>query len=137
MSRRVAAARRRQAARYADLPPERRIPTNAEADGALLDDIAAPDPDGRALLVRAADRLRLSARGYHRVMRIARTLGRPRRRGPRRPPACRRSAELPPPAHPAGKRRPPLMRSLQARSATCPIQLPPSVRAPQNARNKQ
>ncbi|MGA8550024.1 MAG: hypothetical protein WB678_07280, partial [Stellaceae bacterium] len=53
---------------------ERRVGTNAEADGALLDEIAAPDPDGRALLVRAADRLRLSARGYHRVLRVARTL---------------------------------------------------------------
>jgi magnesium chelatase family protein len=74
VARRVAAARRRQAMRYADLPAERRIRTNAEADGALLDDVAAPDPDGRALLVRAADRLRLSARGYHRMMRVARTL---------------------------------------------------------------
>jgi magnesium chelatase family protein len=74
VARRVAAARRRQATRYADLPAERRIRTNAEADGALLDEVAAPDLDGRVLLVRAADRLRLSARGYHRVMRIARTL---------------------------------------------------------------
>jgi magnesium chelatase family protein len=74
VARRVAAARKRQAARYADLPAERRISTNAEADGTLLEDAAAPDPDGRALLVRAADRLRLSARGYHRVMRVARTL---------------------------------------------------------------
>ena len=40
----------------------------------LLDEVAAPDPEGRALLVRAAERLRLSARGYHRVMRVARTL---------------------------------------------------------------
>ena len=74
VARRVAAARKRQAARYAPLPAERRVGTNAEADGALLDEIAAPDPDGRALLVRAADRLRLSARGYHRVLRVARTL---------------------------------------------------------------
>ncbi len=58
----------------AALPPEQRIRTNAEADGALLDEIAAPDPAGRALLQRAAERLRLSARGYHRVLRVARTL---------------------------------------------------------------
>jgi len=36
--------------------------------------VASPDPQGRRLLVEAADRLRLSARGYHRVMRVALTL---------------------------------------------------------------
>src|SRR5205085_1072037 len=71
---RVATARARQAERYAGLPVERGIRTNAEADGALLDEIASPDAAGRALLARAAERLRLSARGYHRVMRVARTL---------------------------------------------------------------
>ena len=71
---RVATARARQAQRYAGLPVERGIRTNAEADGALLDEIASPDAAGRALLARAAERLRLSARGYHRVMRVARTL---------------------------------------------------------------
>ena len=44
------------------------------ADGALLDEVATPEPAGRALLARAAERLRLSARGYHRVLRVARTL---------------------------------------------------------------
>jgi magnesium chelatase family protein len=71
---RVAAARARQAGRYAMLPAERRIRTNAEVDGSLLDEIATPEPAGRALLLRAAERLRLSARGYHRVLRVARTL---------------------------------------------------------------
>ncbi len=71
---RVAAARSRQKARFARLPPDRRIRTNAEADGTLLDEIAAPEPDGRKLLSDAADRLRLSARGYHRVLRVARSL---------------------------------------------------------------
>src|SRR5437667_425283 len=52
ISRRVAAARTRQSARYDFLPPDRRIRTNAEADGALLDEIAAPDPAGQALLQR-------------------------------------------------------------------------------------
>jgi magnesium chelatase family protein len=33
-----------------------------------------PPSPGRALLGRAAERLRLSARGYHRVLRVARTL---------------------------------------------------------------
>jgi len=71
---RVGAARSRQTARYAKLSPERRIRSNAEADGTLLDEIATPEPAGGALLVRAAERLRLSARGYHRVLRVARTL---------------------------------------------------------------
>jgi len=71
---RVAAARARQAERYAVLPIQRRIRTNAEADGTLLDEIASPEAGGRALLLRAAERLRLSARGYHRVLRVARTL---------------------------------------------------------------
>jgi magnesium chelatase family protein len=74
VAQRVAAARARQTRRYAALPPERRIRTNAEADGALLDEIASPEPAGRLLLVKAAERLRLSARGYHRVLRVARTL---------------------------------------------------------------
>ena len=33
-----------------------------------------PDTEGRRLLVEASERLRLSARGYHRVLRVARTL---------------------------------------------------------------
>jgi magnesium chelatase family protein len=71
---RIAKARARQTQRYAALPEDRRIRTNAEADGQLLDEIAAPDPEGRKLLLDAADRLHLSARGYHRVLRVARTL---------------------------------------------------------------
>jgi magnesium chelatase family protein len=74
VARRVTAARARQAARYAVIPAERGIRTNAEVDGALLDEVATPEAAGRALLIRAAERLRLSARGYHRVLRVARTL---------------------------------------------------------------
>jgi len=74
IGRRVAAARARQRKRYETLPAERRIRTNAEVDGELLDEVAAPDPAGRTLLQRAAERLMLSARGYHRVLRVARTL---------------------------------------------------------------
>src|ERR1700758_4815499 len=55
---RVAAARARQAKRYARLPAERGVRTNAEADGALLDEIATPEAGGRALLTQAAERLR-------------------------------------------------------------------------------
>ena len=68
---RVAAARQRQEDRFADVAEAR---VNADAEGALLERIAAPDAEGRAMLARAADRLSLSARGYHRVLRVARTI---------------------------------------------------------------
>ncbi len=67
---RVAAARAVQTARYADVP----VRTNAEADGKLLETVATPDEPGRKLLMQAADAMKLSARGYHRVMRVARTI---------------------------------------------------------------
>jgi magnesium chelatase family protein len=74
VARRVATARARQAARYARLPADRRIRTNAALDGQLLDELASPDAEGKRLLMDASDRLHLSARGYHRVLRVARTL---------------------------------------------------------------
>jgi magnesium chelatase family protein len=67
---RVARARALQAARYAD----EQVRTNAEADGAVLEAVATPEEAGRTLLAQAAERLRLSARGYHRVLRVARTI---------------------------------------------------------------
>jgi magnesium chelatase family protein len=67
---RVAGARQRQKARYTDSG----IRSNAEADGRLLEQVAAPASQGRELLGEAAARMRLSARGYHRVLRVARTL---------------------------------------------------------------
>jgi len=51
-----------------------RARTNADCDGSLLEDVAAPDHAGRTLLREAADALGLSARGYHRTVRVARTL---------------------------------------------------------------
>jgi magnesium chelatase family protein len=71
---RVAAARRIQAERYAHLPEDRRIRTNAQADGKLLEEVASPDEPGRTLLAEATEALWLTARGYHRVLRVARTL---------------------------------------------------------------
>ncbi|MDP6843230.1 MAG: YifB family Mg chelatase-like AAA ATPase [Rhodospirillales bacterium] len=71
---RVTAARQRQRTRYAGIDSAVPIRTNAEADGELLEDIAAPDPEGRKLLTQAAESMRLTARGYHRVLRVARTL---------------------------------------------------------------
>lgn len=70
---RVAAARELQRARFARLGAHG-VACNAEADGEVLDAIADPEPDGKRLLADAADRLRLSARGWHRVLRVARTL---------------------------------------------------------------
>jgi len=71
---RVAAARARQAARFAAVAERPRPRVNAEADGALLEAVAAPDAAGRTLLGQAAEKMRLTARGYHRVLRVARTL---------------------------------------------------------------
>jgi magnesium chelatase family protein len=71
---RIARARARQRERYTALPEDRRPRFNAEADGRVLEQIASPDEAGRRLLAEAAERLRLSARGYHRVLRVARTL---------------------------------------------------------------
>ncbi|MFO7477930.1 MAG: YifB family Mg chelatase-like AAA ATPase [Methyloceanibacter sp.] len=70
---RVTQARRVQIERYAALKLAR-IRTNAECDGALLEEVAAPDRAGLTLLREAADALSLSARGYHRSLRVARTL---------------------------------------------------------------
>ncbi|ETX15280.1 hypothetical protein OCH239_17985 [Roseivivax halodurans JCM 10272] len=63
-------ARSVQAARFANAPGAY---TNADAQGGMLETIM-PDAAGKALLTRAADRLGLSARGYHRVIRVARTI---------------------------------------------------------------
>jgi magnesium chelatase family protein len=70
---RVASARGRQAARYAALGA-RETRTNAQAQGSLLEEVARPDGAGLKLLRDAADSMRLSARGYHRVLKVARTL---------------------------------------------------------------
>src|SRR5438270_2073540 len=66
----AAAARQVQTDRYNGHGPR----TNAEADGELLDRVATPDEPGRKLLPDAAAAMRLSARGFHRVLRVARTI---------------------------------------------------------------
>jgi len=71
---RVARARDIQRKRFNGLTEGRPIRTNAEADGRLLEEIASPDAAGRDLLGIATSKLKLSARGYHRVLRVARTL---------------------------------------------------------------
>ena len=70
---RVARARDIQAERYAAMGPAG-VRTNAQASGPVLEDVARADAAGTALLRDAADAMQLSARGYHRVLRVARTL---------------------------------------------------------------
>ena len=48
--------------------------TNAELDGEMLETHATPDEPGRKLLAQAAEAMRLSARGYTRMLRVARTI---------------------------------------------------------------
>ena len=69
---RVAAARDIQTSRFAGLGVSARV--NADAEGDLLDEIARPEETARRLLLQAAEKLSLSARGYHRVLRVARTI---------------------------------------------------------------
>ena len=68
---RVAKARQVQAQRYEAVEIVR---VNADAGGALLEEVAQTDENSRALLLQAAERIGLSARGFHRVLRVARTI---------------------------------------------------------------
>ncbi len=69
---RVIAARQIQLARYKKLGET--IRTNSEVEGELLEKVAAPEAAGRDLLTQAAEKMHLSARGYHRILKVARTL---------------------------------------------------------------
>jgi len=70
---RVARARDIQAERYAAMGISN-LRTNAQTSGPVLEEVARADSTGMALLHEAANSMRLSARGYHRVLRVARTL---------------------------------------------------------------
>ena len=50
------------------------IATNSDIEGAMLEEVATPDNEGRELLLKIAEKFGLSARGYHRVLRVARTI---------------------------------------------------------------
>jgi magnesium chelatase family protein len=71
---RVAAARRVQAERAQASEDPRALRLNARAEGEWLEAIAAPDPAARALLARAAEAGGLTARGWTRTLRLARTI---------------------------------------------------------------
>ena len=70
---RVAAARNIQIERFAALGLDN-LRCNAQADGGTLEKIAALDKSGQSLMNDAAEAMNLSARGYHRVLRVARTI---------------------------------------------------------------
>lgn len=70
VAQRVLAARQVQEERFAGSP----LRANADAEGAILEEITQLDSESRDLMIRAADRMNLTARGYHRVLRVARTI---------------------------------------------------------------
>lgn len=71
---RVAAARAIQTDRYEDAPKSGQRPVNADAPANSIASIASPDDAATALLSDAAAKLALSARAYHRVLKVARTI---------------------------------------------------------------
>src|SRR5690606_5311841 len=70
VAQRIARARAIQADRYA----AEGLRLNSQIEGTLLDRVAAPDARGAALLADAAETMRLTARGYHRTLRVARSI---------------------------------------------------------------
>jgi magnesium chelatase family protein len=73
VARRVAAARERQRERYQDVTGTSGA-TNARCSAALIEKLVDADPSGLQLLSDAAEKLKFSARGYHRILKVARTL---------------------------------------------------------------
>ncbi|NSY15959.1 YifB family Mg chelatase-like AAA ATPase [Neorhizobium sp. AL 9.2.2] len=73
VARRVAAARDRQRERF-EGEGQYTVLTNARCSTAMIEKFAELDPGGLQLLRDAAEKLKFSARGYHRVLRVARTL---------------------------------------------------------------
>ena len=73
---RVARARLLQEERYAALPDaaKRGVLTNAQADAELIEENARLTQDARAMFIDAAERMQISARSYHRLMKVARTI---------------------------------------------------------------
>jgi magnesium chelatase family protein len=70
---RVARARAIQRQRFLDIGlPD--LVTNSAASAAVVEQMARPDKAGTDLIREAADRMRLTARGFHRVLKLARTL---------------------------------------------------------------
>ena len=68
---RVRVAQERQLRRFANLP---RINCNADMTAAEVHAFCAVEPAAEPLLKAASERLQLSARGFHRVLKLARTI---------------------------------------------------------------
>lgn len=71
---RVEAARARQSARLAELEAPAGLRSNAELSGDWLERAAPLDKASLALMEQAVEQLRLSARGFYRVIKVARTI---------------------------------------------------------------
>ncbi len=71
---RVMAARDRMQKRFAKIEGAAHFLTNADADGDVLTQIAPLDDLAQKLLLDATEKMKLSARSYHRVLRVARTI---------------------------------------------------------------
>ncbi|MCJ8307938.1 MAG: YifB family Mg chelatase-like AAA ATPase [Rhizobiaceae bacterium] len=69
---RVRRARKIQAERYGAMGLDNL--TNAQVGHAAIEEVARPDPSARSLLQEAAEKLHISARGFHRILKVARTL---------------------------------------------------------------
>jgi len=70
---RVARARDLQRRRYEQMGSPA-VTVNAHCPAALIEEVSRPDKPGQALLQQAAEQMRFSARGYHRILKVARTL---------------------------------------------------------------
>ena len=71
---RVMRARDVQTARYAGNAGINSTGLNAHISGVVIEDVVGLSAEGKTMIAQAADRLKLSARGYHRVLRVARTI---------------------------------------------------------------
>jgi len=72
VAKRVLKARRLQEARFEEMGEDCKV--NAHASASLAEIIGAPDAAGDALLREAAQSMRFSARAYHRILKVARTI---------------------------------------------------------------
>lgn len=72
VAKRVQYARAIQESRYQSTTQARRL--NVDAGMSLIEKFCTPEQDGSDLLMKAADKLGLSARGYHRVLKVSRTI---------------------------------------------------------------
>lgn len=74
VAKRVEQARQIQNDRYKSLSPASEIRINADLRGKALEQYTALNQEGEALMEKAVDNLKLSARSYHRILRVARTI---------------------------------------------------------------